>query len=320
MTTRESLHESRDRVLSQHQLRGVSVTVDALIALRGVKLPLRVASTPTSGPHGGGRLSRHRGRGVDFAEVRLYQPGDDVRSIDWRVTARKAKPHTKVYREERERPTLIVVDQSRAMFFGSRVRMKSVAAAECAALLAWHAVDAGDRVGGLVYDDAAEYAFKPFRSARAVVRLLSRVGVSNAALRETVANPRRVPRLPIVLDHLVRIARNGHRIYLISDFDGYGPDDERQLKRIARHNSVVLIHVSDPLERDLPPPDRYTITDGTVRQMLSTADARARQQYRDAFAAHARALEDVCIATRSQFISLSTNEAAVARLGERLVH
>lgn len=316
------------RVVSQHQLRGVTVGVEELIALRGVKLPLRTAATRTSSLHGGGRLSRHRGRGVDFAEVRLYQPGDDVRSIDWRVTARKAKPHTKVYREERERPTLIVVDQSRAMFFGSRVRMKSVAAAECAALLAWHAVDAGDRVGGLVYDDAGEYAFKPFRSARAVVRLLSRIGASNAALQSNVTHPLRTPlhtplhrhRLPIVLDHLVRIARNGHRIYLISDFYGYDANDERQLKRIARHNSLVLIHVSDPLEQDLPPPDRYTVTDGAVRQVLSTSDARVRQQYRDAFAAHARALEDVCIATRSQFISLPTNEAAVARLGERLVH
>ena len=308
------------KVAAAVQMRGASVSVDQLIALRGVKLPLRTSAKTTSGPHGGSRLSRHRGRGVDFAEVRLYQPGDDVRSIDWRVTARKAKPHTKVYREERERPTLIVVDQSRAMFFGSRVRMKSVAAAECAALLAWHAVDGGDRVGGLVYDDHAEYAFKPFRSARAVVRLLNQVGTSNAALRSASVQPMQQRRLPIVLDHLVRIARNGHRIYLISDFYGFDTQDERQLKRIARHNSVVLIHVSDPLEQELPPPDRYTITDGAVRSMLSTSDARVRQRYRDEFLAHSRTLENVCLATRSQFISLATNEAAVARLGERLVH
>jgi len=253
--------------------------------------------------------------------VRLYQPGDDVRSIDWRVTARKAKPHTKVYREERERPTLIVVDQSRAMFFGSRVRMKSVAAAECAALLAWHSVDAGDRVGGLVYDDAAEYAFKPFRSARAVVRLLNQIGRSNAALRNSVSvSVPRTRRLPMVLEHIVRVARNGHRVYLISDFLGFDDDDERQLKRIARHNSVALIHISDPLEQELPPPDRYTVTDGAARSVLSTGDMRVRQQYREDFLAHAGKLEAACHATRSQFIRLSTNEAAVARLGERLVH
>jgi len=300
------------------QLRGAAVSVDQLIALRGVKLPLRTVTYPAHAPFSGNRLSRLRGRGVDFAEVRLYQPGDDVRSIDWRVTARKAKPHTKVYREERERPTLVVVDQSRSMFFGSRVRMKSVAAAECAALLAWHSVDGGDRVGGVVYDDAAEHAFKPFRSARAVVRLLSRLGLANRALLDA-ARPPSQRRLPSVLAHLVRVARNGHRIYLISDFDGFDADDERQLHRLARHNSLVLIHVSDPLEHELPPPDRYAVTDGAARSMLSTADAKARQKYHDEFAAHARRIENACIATHSQFIALSTNEPAVARLVERLI-
>jgi uncharacterized protein (DUF58 family) len=309
------------QALTTRQLSGTTVSVDELIALRNVRLPLKTAGSATSGPHGGSRLSRHRGRGVDFAEVRLYQPGDDVRSIDWRVTARKAKPHTKVYREERERPTLIVVDQSRAMFFGSRVRMKSVAAAECAALLAWHSVDAGDRVGGLVYDDVTEYAFKPFRSARAVVRLLNQIGHSNAALRDrALLGAPRTRRLPMVLEHVARVARNGHRVYLMSDFLGFDDDDERQLKRIARHNSVALIHISDPLEQELPPPDRYTVTDGVIRSVLSTSDTRVRQKYRDDFLAHARTLEAVCHATRSQFIRLSTDEATVARLGGHLVH
>src|SRR5262249_17765333 len=117
---------------SHRLLRGAFVDLADLIALRGVRLPIRTNAAIASGPHGGSRLSRQRGRGVDFAEVRMYQPGDDVRSIDWRVTARKARPHTKVYREERERPTLIVVDQCRSMFFGSKIRLKSVAAAECA--------------------------------------------------------------------------------------------------------------------------------------------------------------------------------------------
>jgi hypothetical protein len=99
-----------------------------------------------------------------------------------------------------------------------------------------------------VYDDVTEYAFKPFRSARAVVRLLNQIGHSNAALRDTAtASTTRSRRLPIVLEHVARVARNGHRVYLMSDFLGFDTDDERQLKRIARHNSVALIHISDPL-------------------------------------------------------------------------
>jgi hypothetical protein len=132
-------------------LRGAYVELNDLLALRFRPLgESRLAATVVSA-RGGTRLSRQRGRGIDFSEVRLYQPGDDVRTIDWRVTARKNVPHTKVFREERERLTLIVVDQSQSMFFGSRVRLKSVAAAEFAGLAAWRAIRQNDRVGGVSF-------------------------------------------------------------------------------------------------------------------------------------------------------------------------
>jgi uncharacterized protein (DUF58 family) len=276
-------------VASAHQLRGATVSVEELIALRGVKLPLRTAVSATSGPHGGSRLSRHRGRGVDFAEVRLYQPGDDVRSIDWRVTARKAKPHTKVYREERERPTLIVVDQSRAMFFGSRVRMKSVAAAECAALLAWHSVDAGDRVGGLVYDDVTEYAFKPFRSARAGTTVESdrpqqrgagfrrhwrsaRTPLADGSRTHRARRAQRPPRLSdLRLPRLRRRRRTPAETHCAS----------QQRRAHSHQRSIEQGCSSRPLHGDRR----------RGRSVLSTADARARQQYRDEFLAHTSALK-----------------------------
>jgi uncharacterized protein (DUF58 family) len=300
-------------------LRGVSVAVADLLALRGVRLALRRNALRSSGPQGGNRLSRHRGRGVDFAEVRLYQPGDDVRSIDWRVTARKAKPHTKVYREERERPTLLVVDQSRAMLFGSRVRLKSVAAAECAALLAWHALDSGDRVGGVIFDDAAEYSFKPYRNPRAVVRFLSRLQRSNVALVAQPDGPRTPRVLGALFEHLTHIARNGFRIYFISDFSAFDTDCERQLRRLARHNSVVLLRISDPLERELPPPETYAVTDGEARRTLSTGNEQARERYRADFEAMTRRLSEACTAARSEFVSVSTDEAPTTRLA-RLAH
>src|SRR5580693_6400152 len=101
----------------------------------------------------GRRASHVRGRGLDFEELRSYVAGDDVRSIDWRVTARMQKPYVRVYSEERDRPTVLVVDQRINMFFGSRVSMKSVVASEAAALAAWHVVQQGDRVGALVFND-----------------------------------------------------------------------------------------------------------------------------------------------------------------------
>jgi uncharacterized protein (DUF58 family) len=300
-------------------LRGVSVAIADLLALRGIRLSLRQNPLRSSGPHGGSRLSRHRGRGVDFAEVRLYQPGDDVRSIDWRVTARKAKPHTKVYREERERPTLLVVDQSHAMLFGSRVRLKSVAAAECAALLAWHAFDSGDRVGGVIFDDAGEHSFKPYRNPRAVVRFLSRLQRSNAELVAARGEPCAARSLEALFEHLIHIARNGFRIYLISDFGAFDAACERQLRRLARHNHVALLRISDPLERELPPPETYAVTDGVTRRTLSTADRHTRSRYRDDFDAQTQRLADACASSRSEFLSLSTDEPLPGRLA-RLAH
>ena len=157
---------------------GAYVSAEQLLSLRFRPVPNAPLRTKNlTGRQAGLRLSKHKGRGVDFAEVRLYQPGDDIRSIDWRVTARKNVPHTKVFREERERPALLFVDQSQHMFFGSQQRLKSVAAAELAARIAWQITATGDRVGGMVLDNLGHHMFRPFRTVRATGRMLQQVAL-----------------------------------------------------------------------------------------------------------------------------------------------
>jgi uncharacterized protein (DUF58 family) len=297
-------------------LAGTHARLDELIALRYQPLP-EGRLQRASGAPGGARLSRLKGRGIDFAEVRLYQPGDDVRSIDWRVTARKARPHTKVYREERERPTLIVLDQTRTMFFGSRRRMKSVAAAEVAARLAWHALERGDRVGGIVVEDKTEHVLRPHRSPRAVLRLLNRIATSNARLDRTLPRTDEGP-MERALEHLVRIARTGHRIHLIGDFEHLSTRAEQLLKRLARHNGVAAIVVNDPLERSLPPADAYLVTDGVSRLRLDSASRAARNDYASRFAARRRAFASLCRGAQIELIELMTDEDAFDRLKRRL--
>ena len=114
-----------------------------------------------SGTIGGPYLTKLKGRGMEFAEARPYQPGDDVRHIDWRVTARTVRTHTKLYREERERPVMLVLDQCRQMFFGSRKRLKSVQAARIAALMGWRALLRGDRVGAILFSEKLHYEIRP---------------------------------------------------------------------------------------------------------------------------------------------------------------
>ncbi len=160
--------------------RGAYAELEDLIALRFPARQLRLARrnralSVLAGPN----KSNFRGRGIDFEEVRSYQPGDDIRSIDWRVTARTGSAHTKLFREERERPVLVAVDQRSSMFFGSSHCFKSVLAAQLASLLAWSALDGGDRVGGLVFNDAGHREIRPRRSRKTVLALLSQVAEYN---------------------------------------------------------------------------------------------------------------------------------------------
>src|SRR5215467_10385720 len=162
---------------------GVYVDLEHLIALeqRGRKVSL-LPRQPVHSLLSGRFASRMRGRGLNFEEIRDYRPGDDVRSIDWKVTARLQAPHVRVFNEERDRQALLVVDQRLAMFFGSRLAMKSVTAAEAAAIAAWRVLGAGDRVGAIIFNDRDLVEVKPQRSRRIVLRLLDAIVAQNQAL------------------------------------------------------------------------------------------------------------------------------------------
>jgi uncharacterized protein (DUF58 family) len=299
------------------ELKGPYADLATLIRLRHLKLRGRRVRPLHRTSMAGLRLSRLRGRGIDFAEVRAYQPGDDVRNIDWRVTARKAKPHTKIYREERERPTMIVVDQTQRMFFGTRVRFKSVAAAEAAALLGWQALGTGDRVGGVVYDNDGEHIFKPYRNSRTLLRFLHRLSQSNQALSRDGVVPER-DCLGDALGRLRRLAPVGCRIYLISDFSGFAPAHEPLLVSLARHNTVVAMPVHDPMERELPPPGSYVVRDGTMRLDLDAGDALLRHRYRMNFDQGREQLASACQRTGIQLLALSTEMPIGDEIGARL--
>jgi uncharacterized protein (DUF58 family) len=257
--------------VSEPLLRGAYVDLHDLLALRFRPLTEpRLASSVVSA-RGGTRLSRQRGRGIDFSEVRLYQPGDDVRTIDWRVTARKQVPHTKVFREERERLTLLVVDQTQSMFFGSRLRLKSVAAAEYAAMAAWRAIRHHDRVGAVIIGNRARGHPQALPQHQAAGPPARRSGdLQSGAGGPAHRCPSRAPQRRAAagaaagaqpLPHLLRQRlRPPSRLW------------RDAFRALARHNELVAIRVFDPLERELPPADRYTVTDGAHRWQFDAGD------------------------------------------------
>lgn len=287
-------------------LTGAYVTVADLIGLATAPIAKRRTRRATGG-YSGTLVSRMRGRGVDLDEVRLYQAGDDVRNIDWKVTARKEKPHTKIFREERERPTMLVVDQRRSMFFGSQVRLKSVAAAEVAARIAWQTLNARDRVGGIVIAASSIGILKPIRSKLNVVRLLNAVADANNELNAS-SQPSNSSDTGwnSVLMNLRRATPVGHRVVFISDFANIAENDLRQLFVLQNHNEISLVHVYDPIEQELPPSGAYAVTDGSQRVTFSGGNPRNQSRYQARFEAHRTRLEDACRTRGIRFDSIST--------------
>lgn len=251
-----------------------------LTQLRLLAKRLRIASMPQiHGMLSGGHASKQKGRGLDLDQLRLYQPGDDIRAIDWRVTARTQKPHTRVYKEERERPVVILCDQRNPMFFGTKRSFKSVVAAQCAALIAWSALDHGDRVGAMILGNQTELDFRPKQRTQHVLQILKAINECNQML--TTPSPMDTS-LSNGLLHLKQTMTPGTTLYIISDFYDLTDKDKDALFSLRRHNHVVALQVFDSLEREAPPPGLYPVTDGLNHGTLDTQNSKTQKTYKDA--------------------------------------
>lgn len=264
---------------SADQDRGVYADLGDLIALeyraRGFSLlPRQPVHSLLTGRH----ASRMRGRGLDFSEIRAYRPGDDVRSIDWRATARLARPHVRIFNEERDRRTLLVVDQRLSMFFGSRVAMKSVTAAELAAAAAWRVVQVGDRIGAVVFDDRDSRAVKPRRNRRAVLQIFHEIVAKNRALNVGGAITAVPGMLNTTLRSVAGLVRHDDTILVISDFDGADAETRKLVSEMALHNDVLAALVHDPLQSALPDAGQVTVTDGRAQLALDLGHAASRDR------------------------------------------
>jgi uncharacterized protein (DUF58 family) len=253
---------------------------------------------------------------MEFEEVRIYQPGDDIRTIDWRVTARTQITHTKIFREERERPVFMLVDQRAPMFFGSQRCFKSVLATHIATLLAWAALNNGDRIGGLVFGDHDQRDIRPRRSKHAVLELLQQLNAYNHQLQTPVAPADAVPLSGILADAR-RIARPGCALFIISDFHDLDKACEQQLFELARHTDLTLIHVYDPLERELSGNTHLTISDGSEHCQLPAGDPRFQRAWRNRFAHQLQHLTTACQKLRLPLLSYATNDDIQRLLRER---
>jgi uncharacterized protein (DUF58 family) len=259
--------------------------------------------------HAGLHRSVHKGRGMDFAESRMYQPGDDIRTIDWRVTARSGRVHTKVFEEEREKPVLLWVDLRPSMFFATRGRFKSVVAADVAALLLWKTLKDGDRIGGLL-QNGEHIELKPSRSRSAALHFLRQLSdmTRNAAVNRKSAD------LLASWTRLRRVAQPGSQIFVLSDFRQANTAALRQLAMLAQHSQVTLIAIQDPFEERLPNTSSLRLTDGKRNLLLNIGQRLWRDRYANRVAQAAKTLQEFSRSHRIPLVQLSTADNDNERL------
>ena len=291
----------------------VSISQPGLIRLAGPARAIALNVLRVNSLQTGAYVSRFRGRGMEFDESRPYQPGDDPRSIDWRVTARSTTAYTKLFREERERPVLVAVDLRSNMHFATRGCFKSVNASRAAALLAWAAHHRGDRLGGLIFGDTSHRELKPRLGRRSALRFVHELA-EHRDWQKREAEPDGLDPLLQAMSALRRVARPGSLVVVISDFSGFNRAAQSYLSSVARHSEVLAVFLNDPIERELPPPGRYRLVSDEDELSIDTYAAPARRDYARSFEDRLHELERFCQTHHVHLMPMSTDDDPVAAL------
>ena len=293
-STKEKKHQQNTASILNGLLSdGISVSINELIQYQmKTSLINLAAKRDLQGKMSGNYLARSKGRGMEFDEVRHYQNGDDIRAIDWRVTARTGITHTKIFKEEVERPVLIATDLSSPMHFGSKLLFKSVQACHLAALVAWHAKDRGDRIGGIVFNQKKHAELKPRSRQQGVLHYLHTLSdihqktatfiADNTPASHELNNTQKA--FDENCGRLRQLSKPGSLVYLITDGNHLSTEALRHLTNISRHCELVVCLISDPLEIELPHSNKkisVSVTDGENKQQLLIGDKTQAEQYKN---------------------------------------
>jgi uncharacterized protein (DUF58 family) len=282
------------------------VSQQSLIQLRHRAVNLPLDSGKIHARQGGAYLSSFKGRGMEFDESRIYLPGDDIRSMDWKVTARTGQAHTKVFKEEHERPVLIWLDLNPSMFFATRGAFKSVIATKAATLLAWSTAANNDRLGALIFSGNDHSELRPKRGKSAVLDFIKHTCKHSAWQNNRAQNKPR--NMALAMARLRKVTRPGSLLFLISDFREMDDQAKSHLINMARNNDIVLIHVFDPVEKTLPASGQYKVSDGTSELTLNTTNEKLRNEYQQRFVRHQDSLLRLCRQHRMHLLPVSTQE------------
>ena len=298
--------------LANEKTPGVYVDVADLINVRsslsGLSLNrIRHRTSRSSGT----RETRIRGRGMEYEESRAYVPGDDVRTMDWRVMARTGEAHTKVFTEEKERTVILLIDLSSSMFFGTRFGLKSWAGAQTAAHIGWLAVQAGDRLGGLIASSKAHYEIRPKKTSSNLMRIFHHLA-RECNVDLPVAN--QPSRLNFMLGELRRVIKPGSIIIIISDLLGIDEKTPALVSSLTRNNDLMTFWVHDQTEIDHWPQGRYQILSDRQQYSLDLISKQSKNWLDDQQRRHRLSIERLTRQFNIRLCPLSCNQAITPQL------
>lgn len=276
----------------QTAIPGITVDIQTLLQFQNCSISSKHNKTHKISRNfrGGNFRSNSKGRGMEFSEVRHYQAGDDVRSIDWRVTARRGTPHTKLFQEEKERPVYLLVDQTHRLFFGTQRCFKSVLACEIAALLAWQSQKSGDRIGYIIFTDNKIIQRRALPGKRGVMSCLQSLVTFNQELKNVNTASYTHNQLTTVLEEILYITKPGTIIYLISDFFGFNQQAKTNLIKLSQQQQVYGVYLYDLLEIKLPKIKQCYFKNSKEKLLLETSNKQLRESFQQQFISH---LEDI---------------------------
>ena len=299
------------------QAEGITwISPQSLIQLRHLAAKLPLNSGKIHARQGGAYLSSFKGRGMEFDESRMYMPGDDIRSMDWKVTARTNQPHTKVFREERERPVLLWLDLNASMFFATRGAFKSVVATQVASLLAWSTSSSNDRVGAQVFAGDQHIEIRPKRGKAAALDFIRRTCAHPVWDKMPEADQDR--NMHLATSRLRKVVKPGSLLFLISDFRELDDKARSHIINLSRQNNLVLIHIFDPFEAMLPTSGQYKVSNGDNEVSLNAGNKKLHSVYQSRFAAHQEKMKRLCRQHRMHWISISTEDNVLEALQKGL--
>jgi len=290
-------------------LSPASTSLDELVGLRDQAQALRrntrkKSTAPATGP----AMSRRLGRGLDFAEVREYQAGDDVRMIDWKVTARTGNTHTKLFVEERERPVMLVVDFRSQMRFATQGMFKCVLAARLSALLGWTANFNQDRVGGFVFTDDWHCDIRPRSGRRGLMKFFR--GVVDA--QSHAASGDRA-QFSDTLARLRTVVHGGSTVVILSDFAGFDETAKLAMGNLLQRLDIVAVHIVDPIECELPEPGQYAVKNSQVHDgqhlSIDTSRRAQTQRYLDNQIRHQQSVSEFFSSHGHLYVKALTNQS-----------